>query len=88
MAEPDDDPTEESGLNDRLLDVFVFLPVGVAVAVVEELPRLAARGRERIGVAEVTSGGDISQNHDRQQITSRPHMFCRNNRHKTRNYCV
>ena len=38
MAEPDDDPTEDSGLNERLLDVFVFLPVGVAVSVVEELP--------------------------------------------------
>jgi hypothetical protein len=60
MAEPDDDPTEESGLNDRLLDVFVFLPVGVAVAVVEELPRLAARGRERIGV-RVSSARAVGQ---------------------------
>jgi hypothetical protein len=60
MAEPEDDPTEESGLNDRLLDLFVFLPVGVAVSVVEELPRLAARGRERIGV-RVSSARAVGQ---------------------------
>jgi hypothetical protein len=60
MAQPDDDPTEESGLNDRLLDLFVFLPVGVAVSVVEELPRLAARGRERIGI-RVSSARAVGQ---------------------------
>jgi hypothetical protein len=60
MAEPEDDPTEESGLNDRLLDVFVFLPVGVAVSVAEELPRLAARGRERLGV-RVSSARAVGQ---------------------------
>src|SRR5580704_10448148 len=60
MAEPEDDPAEESGLNDRLLDVFVFLPVGVAVSVAEELPRLAARGRERIGV-RVSSARAVGQ---------------------------
>jgi len=60
MAEPDDDPTEDSGLNERLLDVFVFLPVGVAVSVAEELPRLAARGRQRIGV-RVSSARAVGQ---------------------------
>jgi len=60
MAEPEADPTEESGISDRLLDVFVFLPVGVAVSVVEELPRLAARGRERIGV-RVSSARAVGQ---------------------------
>jgi hypothetical protein len=60
MAEPDDDPNEESGLNDRLLDVFVFLPVGVALSVVEEIPRLAARGRERFGV-RVSSARAVGQ---------------------------
>ena len=60
MAEPEDDPTEESGLNDRLLDLFVFLPVGVAVSVAEELPRLAARGRERMGV-RVSSARAVGQ---------------------------
>ena len=60
MPEPDDDPTEESGLNERLLDVFVYLPVGVALSVVEEIPRLAARGRERIGV-RVSSARAVGQ---------------------------
>jgi len=45
-----DDQTEEQSLSDRLLDLFVFLPTGVVVTVAEELPRLAERGRERLGV--------------------------------------
>ena len=40
----------EQSLSDRLLDLFVFLPTGVVVTVAEELPRLAERGRERLGV--------------------------------------
>ena len=50
MAESDDDPSGESGLNEKLLDAFVFVPTGLALSVIEELPRLAARGRERLGV--------------------------------------
>lgn len=32
----------------RALDVFVFAPVGVAVTVVEDLPELADKGRQRL----------------------------------------
>ncbi|MGO8874094.1 MAG: hypothetical protein ACLQPH_22325 [Acidimicrobiales bacterium] len=47
------DPHEPHGnvpLNQRLLDLFVFVPAGIAVSVVEELPEFAARGREALGV--------------------------------------
>jgi len=60
MAESDDDRPEESGLNEKLLDAFVFVPAGLALSVVEELPRLAARGRERLGV-RVSSARAVGQ---------------------------
>jgi hypothetical protein len=52
MEETHDVDDEASGqsLSERLLDLFVFLPTGLAVTVAEELPRLAERGRERFGV--------------------------------------
>ncbi len=37
-------------LGEKLLDLLVFVPAGLAVSMVEELPKLAARGRERLGV--------------------------------------
>ena len=40
----------DHALSERFLDLFVFLPTGLAVTLVEELPRLAERGRERLGV--------------------------------------
>jgi hypothetical protein len=43
-------PTDDTPLNERLLELFVYVPAGFAVTVVEELPKLAARGRERLGV--------------------------------------
>ncbi len=45
-----DDEAPGQSLSERLLDLFVFLPTGLAVTVAEELPRLAERGRERFGV--------------------------------------
>jgi hypothetical protein len=45
-----DGQAEQQTLSDRLLDLFLFLPTGVVVTVAEELPRLAERGRERLGV--------------------------------------
>lgn len=43
-------PAEDQSLSERFLDVFVYLPTGLALAVADELPRLAERGRERLGV--------------------------------------
>ncbi len=50
MAEPHNQPSGDTSLNERLLDLFVYVPAGIAVSVAEELPRLAERGRERLGV--------------------------------------
>jgi hypothetical protein len=47
-------------LSERFLDVFVFLPTGLAVTVADELPRLAERGRERFGM-QVNSARAIGQ---------------------------
>jgi len=44
------DEAVERPLSERVLDLFVFLPTGLVVTVAEELPRLADRGRERLGV--------------------------------------
>ncbi len=66
MAEADDERpgtderAGEGGLNDKLLDAFVFVPAGLALSVVEELPRLAARGREHFGV-RVSSARAVGQ---------------------------
>ncbi|MDA8341703.1 MAG: hypothetical protein M0007_05720 [Actinomycetota bacterium] len=35
---------------DALLDLVVFAPAGLVVSAVEEVPRLAARGRDAVGV--------------------------------------
>jgi hypothetical protein len=60
MAESDDQRPAENGLNEKLLDAFVFVPAGLALSVVEELPRLAARGRDRLGV-RVSSARAVGQ---------------------------
>jgi len=50
MAHTPEDHEDDQPLAERFLDLFVFLPTGLAVTFVEELPRLAERGRERLGV--------------------------------------
>ena len=66
MAEADDERPgdggrhRESSLNEKLLDAFVFVPAGLALSVAEELPRLAARGRDRLGV-RVSSARAVGQ---------------------------
>jgi hypothetical protein len=50
MADPHDEHSEGTSLNERIVDLLVFVPAGLAVTVVEELPKLAERGRERLGV--------------------------------------
>jgi hypothetical protein len=39
---------DKGGAKDRLLDLFVFAPVGIALTLVEELPSLVEKGRNRI----------------------------------------
>jgi hypothetical protein len=50
VDDPDEGGTGSEPLSERFLDLFVYLPTGLAVTVAEELPRLAERGRERFGV--------------------------------------
>ena len=40
--------TESSNTLDRLLDVFVYAPLGLAIRARDEIPSLAARGREKL----------------------------------------
>ena len=60
MADTPDDHEDDQPLTERFLDLFVFLPTGLAVALAEELPRLAERGRERLGV-QVNSARAVGQ---------------------------
>ncbi len=60
MAEPEDDQPEGRSLNERLWDLLVFIPAGVAVSTAEELPRLAAKGRRHLGV-RVNSARAVGQ---------------------------
>ncbi len=46
---PEDRP-QEPALNERLLDLLVFVPAGIVATAIDELPKLAARGREQLGV--------------------------------------
>jgi hypothetical protein len=60
MADTPEDHEDDQPLTERFLDLFVFLPTGLAVTFVEELPRLAERGRERLGV-QVNSARAVGQ---------------------------
>ncbi|HEX3981189.1 MAG TPA: hypothetical protein VHW93_08195 [Acidimicrobiales bacterium] len=60
MAADHDDGSAEIGLNERLLDLLVFVPAGLAMSVAEEVPKLAARGRERLGV-QVSSARAVGE---------------------------
>jgi hypothetical protein len=60
MADPHDDPSDETPLNERIVDLLFYVPAGLAVSVVEELPKLAARGRDRWGV-KVSSARAVGQ---------------------------
>ncbi len=60
MAGPNHQQPTDPPLNERLLDLFVYVPAGIAVSVVEEFPRLAERGRERLGV-RVSSARAVGQ---------------------------
>jgi hypothetical protein len=50
MADQHDDEANGNLLNERILDLLIYIPAGIAVSVAEEIPKLAVRGRERLGV--------------------------------------
>ncbi|MST31439.1 hypothetical protein GHK86_01660, partial [Acidimicrobiaceae bacterium USS-CC1] len=47
--------TESSSPLETALDLFVYVPVGLAVTLSEEVPRLAAKGRDRLGPTLATA---------------------------------
>jgi hypothetical protein len=59
MASTDDESTDRP-LNERLLDLLVFVPAGIAVSVVGELPKLASVGRSHLEV-RVSSARAVGQ---------------------------
>ena len=44
-----DDPKEDPTLEERLLDALVFGPAGLVLSTLDDLPRYAALGRDRLG---------------------------------------
>jgi hypothetical protein len=60
MGEPHDDDTGDRPLNERILDLLVFVPAGFATSVMEELPKLAVRGREHLEV-RVSSARSVGE---------------------------
>ncbi len=50
MADRTEEASGEVPLSERVLDLLVFVPAGIVASVVEELPKLAERGRSRLGV--------------------------------------
>ncbi len=60
MDEPDDERPTSMPLNERLLDLLIFVPAGIAASVVEDFPAMAERGRRKLGV-KVSSARAIGQ---------------------------
>jgi hypothetical protein len=60
MADAEPERPGDGGLNEKLLDALVYVPAGLALSVVEEFPRLAALGRDRLGV-RVSSARAVGQ---------------------------
>lgn len=50
-----DEANQDVSLNDRLLDVFVYAPAGFVLSALEDFPKLAALGRERLGARVSTA---------------------------------
>src|SRR5665213_2285047 len=44
-----DEDNEDPSLNDRFLDVFVYAPAGFILSALDDFPKRAALGRERLG---------------------------------------
>lgn len=60
MDEPHHDQAGGVPLSERLWDLLVYVPAGIATAVVEDFPSLAERGRRMVGV-RVSSARAVGQ---------------------------
>jgi hypothetical protein len=65
--------TERKAPLDAALDLFVYLPVGLAVTAAEEIPKLAAKGRTRVNtqVKMARVVGEFAVGRARQQFEGR-----------------
>jgi hypothetical protein len=69
----DEEPEEEPAAARRALDLFLFAPVGVALTVVEDLPALIAKGRQRFesDVRNARVVGEFVVNHGQREVRQR-----------------
>jgi hypothetical protein len=65
--------TEQKSVTDRLVELFVYAPVGIALSVAEEFPSLVAKGRSRVDsqVALARMVGRFAVAEGRRQAESR-----------------
>lgn len=65
--------SDDKSTSDRLLDLFLFLPAGVAMTVVEEAPKLVDRGRTEIEKRIYTSRtvGEFAYRFGRSELERR-----------------
>ena len=64
--------TEPRSPLESTLDLFVYVPVGLAFTAVEEIPKLAAKGRSRLGGPDHHSQGHRTVRGDSGQEGARP----------------
>jgi hypothetical protein len=60
MPDADDSQPDNKPLNERIVDLMIYVPAGIAVSLVDEFPKLATRGREQLGV-QVNSARAIGE---------------------------
>ena len=68
-----DEDNEDPSLNERILDVFVYAPAGFILSALDDFPKLAALGRERLGtqVSNARVLGEFAVKAGRQQLQKR-----------------
>jgi len=73
MADQRDDEANGNLLNERILDLLIYIPAGIAVSVADEIPKLAVRGRERLGVrvSSARAVGKYAVNAGRNELVRR-----------------
>src|SRR5674476_1608327 len=72
-----DEANDDVSLNDRLLDVFVYAPAGFVLSALEDFPKLAALGRERLGTQVSTARvmGEVAVKAGRNELKRRGDGF-------------
>ncbi len=58
--------SDEKELADKALDLFLYVPVGIAYEVADAIPRLARRGRGQVGLARLV--GNAAANRGQSEL--------------------